>query len=286
MILNRYLLKQENDEEKAERFSRYKDYTFRVADEFDINNPPMMKRVEIETFNVCNGKCSFCPANIYTDKRSHIKMSEEIFKKIILDLKGLGYSGRLSLHSNNEPFLDDRIIEFAKFARENLPNTIIDMCTNGTVMGIDKFTAIIEYLDEMIIDNYNDSLEINPEVREIEKCISEDEILNKKVTISLRKQNEVLRSRGGQAPNRNDKKTWDCSCILPFIQMVIRSSGKVSLCCNDVYGTVTLGDMNTQSVWEVWTSNEANHYRQLIKKGRSNYSLCEYCDESHDIKRV
>ncbi len=286
MILNRYLLNQENEQEKAKRFERYREYTFRIAKDFNINNPPMMRRIEIETFNACNGKCSFCPANIYADRRTHIKMPEEIFKKIILDLKDMGYSGRLSLHSNNEPFLDDRIIGFAKFAHENLLNATIDICTNGTLMGIDKFKAIIGYVDEMIIDNYNDSLEINPEVEEIERYIKGDDYLNKKVTISLRKQNEVLRSRGGQAPNRNDNKSWDCSCILPFIQMVIRSSGEVSLCCNDVYGTVTLGDMKKQSVWEVWTSKEANDYRQLIKRGRVYYSLCKYCDESHDIKRV
>ena len=66
-------------------------------------------------------------------------MSEELFKKIISELSHINYSGYLSLFSNNEPFLDERIINFAKYARENLKNAELSIWTNGTLLTFEKF---------------------------------------------------------------------------------------------------------------------------------------------------
>ena len=51
-------------------------------------------------------------------------MSEELFRKIIDDLAGMHYTNRIALYSNNEPFLDERIIDFHKYANEKLPHAI------------------------------------------------------------------------------------------------------------------------------------------------------------------
>ena len=75
---------------------------------------PMFKTLEIETINRCNGKCSFCPVNSTNDDRILSKMSEDLFNKILVELVDMKYSGRVSLYSNNEPFLDDRIVDFSE----------------------------------------------------------------------------------------------------------------------------------------------------------------------------
>lgn len=87
----------------------------------DTSRPPLFSSVEIETINACNGRCSFCPVNRALDPRTHIMMRRDLFEKIIIELQTLNYSGRIGLFSNNEPFLDKRIIDFAKYAREHLP---------------------------------------------------------------------------------------------------------------------------------------------------------------------
>ena len=56
------------------------------------------------------------------------------------------YSGRLTTFSNNEPLLDDRIIEFNKYAKEHLPKARIHMYTNGTLFTPDKFKELVEAL--------------------------------------------------------------------------------------------------------------------------------------------
>ena len=65
----------------------------------------MFSSVEIEVINRCNGICPFCPVNRNKDPRKLKKMDEKLFKKIMDELGEIHYSGRLALHSNNEPFL-------------------------------------------------------------------------------------------------------------------------------------------------------------------------------------
>ncbi len=66
-------------------------------------------------------------------------------------------------------FLDNRIIEFARYAREHVPNAYIYMYTNGTLLTQDKFKAIIPYLDKMIIDNYDDNLQLSKNSKMIDE---------------------------------------------------------------------------------------------------------------------
>ena len=240
----------------------------------------LFSAIEIETVNRCNGKCSFCPVSLGNDKREYKKMSNELFSKIIDELKGLNYSGDLALFSNNEPFIDDRIVDFARQAREQLPHAHIYLYTNASLLTIEKFKAIIEHLDEMIIDNYNDNLEFNPNVSTIKAYIESNSELNEKVKIHLRKENEVLFSRGGNAPNKKNNKSLSMSCILPFVQMIVRPDGRISLCSNDAYGQVTLGDLNYQTLEEVWFGQNYIELRQALSKGRKNVDLCRFCDST------
>ncbi len=52
-------------------------------------------------------------------------MLEELFNDLINQLANLKYSGRLALFSNNESFLDNRIVEFIKYARKSLPHAYL-----------------------------------------------------------------------------------------------------------------------------------------------------------------
>ena len=160
-------------------------------------------------------------------------MDIQLFKKIIQELSELEYSGRLGMFSNNEPFLDSRIEDLTKYAREKLPNAVIYLYTNGTVLTKKRYEAIIPYLTYMIIDNYNDYGNMNDKIKISNDLCEKNEYYKSKTKIVMRKQNEVLFSRGGNAPNKKNSTTLDMSCILPFKQIVIRPDGKLSLCNND-----------------------------------------------------
>lgn len=239
----------------------------------------LFDHIEIETINRCNGNCSFCPVSRKKDPRVKAVMTTELFQKIVAQLAKIDYSGRFTTFSNNEPLLDDRLIEFNRYAREKLPNARMHLFTNGTLLTIDKFIALINILDELIIDNYQQELKLIKPCQEIEAYCKEHPELCKKVTIVLRKPNEILTSRGGNAPNRKQIPDYSKDrCILPFRQMIVRPDGKVSLCCNDAIGKYTLGDLNQESLLDVWYGPKFQMVRKCLYEGRENWGDCRHCD--------
>lgn len=239
----------------------------------------LFRHVEIETINRCNGTCSFCPISAGNDTRKYEYMSDELFQNIIHQLAELNYKGKLALFSNNEPFLDKNIIERHKYAREKLPDARMHLFTNGTLLTVDKFKEVIQYLDELVIDNYHEELKlIKPSMEIAEYCDSHQE-LKKKVTIVLRKPNEILSSRGGDAPNRKNILCMEhVRCVLPYRQIIIRPDGKVSLCCCDPLGKNTLGDLKKNSLIEIWNGTFYKKVRDALYGGRENWEHCVYCD--------
>lgn len=239
----------------------------------------LFNHIEVETINRCNGSCSFCPVNYKVDPREKKIMSETMFKSIVGQLEEIRYTGRFTTFSNNEPLLDERIIEFNRYAREHLPNAKMHLYTNGTLMTIDIFEQLVEMLDELIIDNYQQELRlIKPCLEIIEYCEAHPE-LKKKVTIVLRKPNEILTSRGGDAPNRKNTGCYAKDrCILPFKQMIIRPDGKVSLCCNDAIGKYTLGDLTKEKLIDIWYGPRFSMVRKCLYEGRENWGNCQFCD--------
>jgi radical SAM protein with 4Fe4S-binding SPASM domain len=284
LVVNKYLnesneIKNETQlNEKNRNRTDYFDAVRAFVDEVK-DETPLFKLVEIETINRCNGSCEFCPVNRRNDTREKHIMSEDLFHSIIDQLEKLAYSGRISLFSNNEPFLDERIWDFSKYMREHLPRARIHMFTNGTLLTLDKFKQIIPFLDEFILDNYTQDLHLIKPAQEIKAYCEDKPELISKVTIVLRKPKELLSTRGGSAPNRKAQEGYpEVTCAFPFQQLIIRPTGQVSLCCNDALGKYTLGDLSKEGILDVWHGNRYKEIRKAIAEGRKNIEICRKCD--------
>ena len=265
---------------KVDQFPYLLSYN-RFIKKMDLNNLPLFEYIEIETINRCNGKCSFCPVNINQPQRKYAMMEDHLFYKIINELSDINYKGNIALFSNNEPFLDKRISDFCMITRKKVPKSKITLSTNGILLTKEKFDAIIPYIDSLIINNYSDDGVIQDSVRQLDKYIKSNKILRKKVIIDIRKENEELTTRGGQAPNMNKsiQLNRNMGCFYPFKQMVIRPTGKCSLCCNDALGVYDLGDVNHMSLKEIWYSAKYMCVRKKMRRyGREGLKLCNKCD--------
>jgi radical SAM protein with 4Fe4S-binding SPASM domain len=260
-----------------------------IISELEANEEfPLFNSIEIETINCCNGLCEFCPVNRNDDPRTLKKMSKDLFEKIIDELAGLSYNGRLNLFSNNEPLMDNRIVEFAKYAKENVPLANVVLFTNGTLLKMDKFLELIKYLDLLCIDFYYDNderLELNDNLKNCLEYVLANEELQKKVYVSFICRKAIRNNRGGQSKNRTVKYRVQARCILPYIQMIIRPDGKVSLCCNDPIGKNTLGDVSESSLIDVWNNNAFANVRRAVRDTRQNYEFCQECDNFATLNR-
>ncbi len=84
------------------------------------------KKIYIETTNICNLSCDFCPKT----SRELRFMSIEDFKVIVGKIKG--YTNHIYFHLMGEPFLNNNLEEFINIAKEE--NFNINITTNGTLI--------------------------------------------------------------------------------------------------------------------------------------------------------
>lgn len=244
----------------------------------------------IETRSKCNGTCSFCPASALTDERADVLMPLEVFNKIIDDLAKINYSNRVSLFNNNEPFLDQRIFEFVQLTRKALPKAFIELKSNGTLLNENKVIKIFEAgLDMLNINDYTKENKHTKNIENLKKELSSSRRFNinndlgapKRINIQLRKMDAVLFSRGGKSPNKknfyNPYKNEPCMRAAEMI--TINPIGNVGVCCEDYASTLVVGNINKQSIYEIWTSkNYVSIRKSLLEGDRSINQICSKCD--------
>ena len=242
---------------------------------------PMPHVVNIETINRCNSECEFCSANIHAERRPFMKMDENLYYSVIDQLADWGYKGHLTLYGNNEPFLDTRLVDFHKYAREKLPDSFIFCSTNGLMLTVKKVKELQPYINQLIINNYGLEMKLHENVQEVYDYIKShpEEFKDLDVQIQMRYIKEVLTNRAGSSPNKQaTEKVITEPCLLPFTDIWITPNGKVGLCCCDNFEVTDFGDLNTTPLKDIWNSEKMKEMRMQIANGRQNYPFCKHCD--------
>jgi hypothetical protein len=257
-----------------------------------LKKPYIFDTIEIETFNRCNNDCSFCPANRNVDKRTPCYMSEKLFSKIIDQLVEIDFSGNVNLFINNEPLIDKRLEKFIEEVTSKLPKSTIFILTNGLLLNHDRLKSLYDAgLKNIIIDNYNDKMKINSNVKKMLDDIRGSEIeKNMNIVVWLRYKNAVLTNRTGSAPNKKYKFLnfgeiekniiLRRSCGFVIGGLNITPEGKVPICCADVYGKHIIGDVNKEKIVDIWYGEKSSMIREeLFNKGRFGLYPCNMCDK-------
>jgi radical SAM family protein/iron-sulfur cluster protein len=69
-------------------------------------------------------------------------------------------------------------------------------------------------------------------------------------------------------------------CQFVLSQAVILYDGKVTLCCNDLNAEGVIGDLRTQSLYEVFRGEKRAHHVRLMREGRRrDLPFCGTCDQ-------
>jgi radical SAM protein with 4Fe4S-binding SPASM domain len=253
-----------------------------------LNKGKLFRIIEIETINRCNNSCHFCPVNVNSDIRLLHKMEDSLFRKVIDELSQCNYSGTIFFHSNNEPLLDNELDNKIAYARTNCKNAFLSFYTNGKLLNLEKILKFKKAgIDKITINNYSRNLQLAGNLRELlEQLKSVDAKECPGITVILRKNDEILNNRGGYAPNKDlnsfDEFTYlkKSPCYLPFREIVVRPDGKVSLCSNDAYGKMSLGDLNHETVQAIWFGDAFNNVREkLAQNKRYQLTICDQCDK-------
>ena len=266
--------------------------------------------VVFETFAKCNAKCSFC---VYPDmERQGTLMSMDLIKKIISDLQEipLFHKFQLSPFAVNEPFLDKRMFHILDLIEASLPNANITLTSNASPINETNLRRLAKYkLDYLWLsvidyrrDVYEDKMKLNYDrllerLDLIHKAKSEG-WFDKRIVLSRLKDD----SKHDEAYVRFFKSRYPLfeTCLWPYADWLgrttnaitstvkpipcdhwfefrIDANGIVQHCCMDGHSEYPWGDVNKNSVLEIYNQEKFRSLR-LGKKTRLDIEPCNRCN--------
>ena len=267
--------------------------------------PHLPEIVQIEATNICNAKCTFCPRDDMTRRQGIMDMA--LFTRIVDQCASLGI-GHVRMHNYGEAFVDKKLPEKIAYAKSTgIPE--VGVITNGSLLGPDVARAVIEAgldainisLDaagketfeatrlglkyDKVIANVEGLVRIRRELgRRRPKLIlsfvrqdnsaEEQAFIDHWSAVADKIHVTELHNWAGTLRRRADV---NFPCYRQWLTFTVLWDGRVSLCCADLDGHVVLGDLNTQTIAEIWNGDAYRRVRreQLESGGPA---ICRNCD--------
>ena len=249
---------------------------------------PLMSVVEISDSGTCNRKCSFCPRSDpdYKDIKEFI--SEKLHNKIFTELNSYGYSGMIIYSGYVEPLLNKNIYRNVAFARKSLPNSKIEIITNGDVLNVKRLKKLFEAgLSTLLISVYD-----GPEdMIKFQKLVDEAKLLPSQYVIRNRYMPPeddfglTISNRSGMLKNAIHKRPATIEplkavCTYPAYTFFIDYNGDVQMCSHDWGKKYILGNVSKQSIIDIWCNKKFDLARKNLLSGNRKFSPCYKCDVS------
>jgi radical SAM protein with 4Fe4S-binding SPASM domain len=262
-----------------------------------------IRLIEIEIHSYCNRKCNWCP-NKFIDRDFYEQLPEDIYLKILNELKENNFNSIITYSRYNEPMYNiDLLNKRIKQAKEILPEIKLVFNTNGDYLTKENLNKISPYLDELSIMDYD--------CKGYKKCKNKMNLLNinnikyennflygkyKNMDIIYYlnwPKNHEIEDRGGllqkiQEVNfKNNKQLRKKICLEPRYFIGIDYNGNITPCCHirsdhNKHKEYILGNVKQQSLVDIYHSNKAKKIRESAKKGsfkRHNLEPCLYCQK-------
>ena len=267
--------------------------------------------VDIEIASACNLKCPMCYTitDEFKQKVQRTVMNFDFFKKLADECGENGcFSIRLSLRG--EPWLNPHIYDMIAYAKERGIKEVSVM-TNGLALDPEKFERLVDLQLDWLIISFDGLGETYERIRypakfeeAVEKIRAYKEIKERKKSVK-----PVVKIQGIWPAVKEDTKAFydlfvpitdqvasnplidylhhdkdidyieNFTCPVLWQRLVIGSNGHVMLCSNDEMEAHTIGDVNVQSIKEIWHGPRLQEAREFHKKkmGVEKLEPCKHC---------
>lgn len=278
---------------------------------------PLPASILIENTNCCNARCVMCPREKLTRKRGF--MAFELFEKIIREISIAKHRPVVHLHGFGEPLLDTSLPERIRLAKALgirqtylvtnasllFPETarqIIDAGLDAMKISFygtdpESYGATMQRLDfNVALENIRSFLKIRKELQKrtpklILQYLPQEtngarteafrtlwrSVIDKQAGDCLNF-SSLDNFGGGRAYNRLGERIVSV-CFYPWAALSVLHDGRAVTCCVDYNGVQSVGDLNIQSVTEIWNGPVLSAIRKNF--GRLDYSgspICLCCD--------
>ncbi len=271
-------------------------------------------QIIVETSTICPAHCVICPREKYIHKKQI--MDFDLFKKIIDDAAQYHVKS-LSTCGFGEPFTDNLLFKRFKYAKEKIPGIETYVASNCFLMEPSMFDNIIKYVDILKISFYGATKETYEKIHRgslvFEKSLNNVLSLLEKIN-GLKKKPHTIGAFTTNGINQHEIRDWinfwepkldevtvwkahnwaglkdyrkidhkkQVSCGRPFNgPPFIHVDGTVSICCFDINGKLLIGDMKTQTLYDIFHSDAFKKLTEAHQKGQFKNYICYVCDQTN-----
>ena len=249
-----------------------------IENVYFYNTLPIFSIVEFNITELCNRKCSFCPrydSSIYPNRDEHISIDS--YRKIMNDLKGIGYNGNVLYSAFGEPLLHPNLNELIRLTKEYCPNCHLEIITNGDFVTDDNIMDLFNNgLDTLLFSLYDGEHQI----KQFQKLKDDNHLSDKQMQYRKRYANEmILSNRAGLLPNiEKIIKPKVLPCFYPFYQIIVDIDGTVTVCPHDWRKTPIMGNAVKENIVDIWNNTKFRYIREKLIKDNRNFIPCSKCN--------
>ncbi len=261
--------------------------------------------VQIESTNLCNAKCVFCPRDEMHRRQGVMEM--DLFKKVVDECAALGIT-HVRVHNYGEPFLDRQLVEKVRYAKER-GIAEVGMISNGSLItepiargmieaGLDAINISVDASGKETFERTRVHLEYDTviaNIRALARLRKEMGRRRPKLILSFVRQGNTADEQAfieewsqvadkihvtdlhNWAGTLNETSNVSFPCYRLWLTFTVLWDGRVSLCCADFDGRHILGDLRTSTIAEIWNSpTYLAVRRQHLQDGGPG--ICRSCD--------
>jgi len=261
--------------------------------------------VQIESTNLCNAKCVFCPRDEMHRRQGVMDM--DLFTKIVDECAALGIT-HVRVHNYGEPFLDRQLVEKVRYAKSK-GIAEVGMISNGSLIteeiargmidaGLDAINISVDAAGKETFERTRLNLKYDDvigNIRTLARLRAESGRKRPKLILSFVRQDNSADerafieewSRVADKVHITDLHNWAGTlnarsdvrypCYRLWLTFTVLWDGRVSLCCADFDGRHILGDLRTSTIAQVWNSPAYRAVRrQHLDSGGPE--ICRSCD--------
>lgn len=234
----------------------------------------LFSQIDIETHNVCNRKCGYCP--VVLDKRGPDQyMPDEMFAEIIKQLSEMRFSGRINLNLYNEPLLDERLDRFAIKIKRELPAAKLHLYSNGDYLDDNRINKLLSVgVWSIKITDHNPV----PNKRLIDMMKRIGGKYGGRVTMHRFDSKSPLHNRGGSLDHhwtrRKSHVCWPAQSAHAYVDF----KGNMLSCCDDAFSQTSFGNLAEKTIAEIWNSEQYQKFRRGLLEDRYYFEICANCN--------
>jgi MoaA/NifB/PqqE/SkfB family radical SAM enzyme len=267
--------------------------------------PRLPEIVQIESTNICNAKCVFCPRDEMHRRQGVMDMA--LYRKVVDECAALGIT-HVRVHNYGEPFIDRQLVEKVRYAKERGIREV-GMISNGSLItdavargmieaGLDAINISVDAAGREVFEQTRVGLKYDKVIANIERIVRLRQELGRrrpKLILSFVRQGNSLDEQAfiehwravadkihitdlhNWAGTLNQESDVNYPCYRPWLTFTVLWDGRVSLCCADFDGRIVLGDLNTSTIRDIWNAEPYRRARrQHLESGGPD--ICRSCD--------